>query len=263
MEEKKGMSPILIILLTILATCLIIFGVWFGIRYVNKVEKPQPGEPEEVSTVVGDEPSGSGEVISDFPKKSDNGVLIATFQEFLTEEKVKTDFKNLKFEKNENTFVYNCQEYVKGRCTKIILSINDSVKIEEKLEYSVDHTTGEYDFYSESILDNSDKNIYKVGNYYVVYDYVYAGADLNYIDIYKGLNKVYENYDVKREYWTNENFVGDNSGIIVQPVIVNGVLHFIEAGDTYGEMKYNTIDLLKDKIEVKLIKKINGYVQER
>ncbi len=97
MEEKKGMSPVLIVILSVLAICLIAFGVWFGIRYVNKVEKTQPGEPEEVSTIVEDEPTTNTSYVGEYEAKA-----TLEFEGEIVDEGVYQLIL-----RSDNTFVYN------------------------------------------------------------------------------------------------------------------------------------------------------------
>jgi hypothetical protein len=58
MEEKKnGMSPILIVILTILGTCLVGFLVWYGVNYFKGEEKvnssvDEPSNAETSDNVV-------------------------------------------------------------------------------------------------------------------------------------------------------------------------------------------------------------------
>ncbi len=50
-EKKKGMSPILIVILTIIGICLVGFCVWYGVNYFKGEEKPveQPSSNVEQS----------------------------------------------------------------------------------------------------------------------------------------------------------------------------------------------------------------------
>lgn len=115
----------------------------------------------------------------------------------------------------------------------------------------------------DELLEDFNKyeyeKIYKVGEYYVFYEYTGGGLDLNTIIIYNKSNKVYSNDNVKSEYWLGEPGINGQKVNIV-PVSSNKVFHFVEQGDIdNNKLKYNTIDLSKDKIEVKLVKEFTGY----
>ena len=259
MEEKK-MPTLLIIVLSVLGICLVGFGIWYGVNYSRDLGEPEGPTPEP-STEEPTEPGFVGEKI-DFPQKSDDNVVIGRLTDFLTESTVKTNFKNLEFTKNENKIIFNCEHYVDQTtsCGEVKISINNefNLTIDTGYEYSLkgvyDTKDGAYDILGYNKL-------FKVNNYYVVYNDIGGGLDINTITIYDKSNKVYTNNLVKSAYGLN---VKDyyTSATNVPPVIVNNVLHFIQQKEDYSidKVKYNTIDLNKDKIEVNLVKEFTGYI---
>ncbi len=263
-ENKKGMSPILIVVLTIIGICLVGFCTWYGVNYFKGEEK---SVEEQSSVIEQQEPTNNdiGEKI-DFPQKSDEVALINGFFEMLTAKEVRTNFRNLKKEKNGNTFIYNCEEYDnEGKiCQSFALKINNEIT----LNYGVD--AWEKDTVNdETLLDEYLKKVwvstvYKVNDYYVVIDNedLGGGWDLLGIRIFNKSKQVYENNRVSQEYWLDESNTVYGTGFKTYPVIVNEKLHFISSDDNeYGKVKYNIIDLTKDKIEVEVLKTFNGYIE--
>ncbi len=263
-EKKKGLSPILIVILTIIGTCLVGLLVWYGINHFKGEEKsnipvdnPPVVNPETSTDLVGEK--------IDFPQKSDEeSVLLNGFYELLSTDEIKTNFKNLNKEKNGNTFVYNCEEYLDkySICTRVSLKINNEVSIEnwlvEEEHYDVlDDKQFLDDTFKNFKKENSEKS-YKVGKYYIFHNYGCCGLDFNTITIYDKTNTVYKNNLVKSFYSPTP----EAEEIYTIPVIVNNVLHFIQQPEDYAvnRVKYNTIDLSKDKIEVKLVKEFTGYI---
>ncbi len=265
-EKKKRMSPILIIILTIIGICLVGFCVWYGINYFKEEEKPNNPIDEPSSVIEQQEPTNNdiGEKI-DFPQKSDdNAILLNGFYELLSTDEIKTNFKNLKKEKNGNTFVYSCEKYLSNYsiCTEASLKINNKITLKNVLIDEFDYDMLDDQDFLSTILEflHHDVNgmIYKVGNYYIEVNYIGSGVDLNTITIYNDSNQVYTNNLVKTFYTIDADLEGEE--ITVTPVIVNNILHFIEQVDvSNNKLKYNTIDLSKDKIEVKLVKEFTGY----
>ena len=52
-EKKKGMSPVLIILIVLIGGCLLSAGLWYGINYLNR-DAEEPGDVEESSNLTED-----------------------------------------------------------------------------------------------------------------------------------------------------------------------------------------------------------------
>ena len=244
MENKKGIT----ILLTIVGLCLVGLGVWFAIKYFNGEESESEDEGSSNSVDL------IGERI-DFPQKSDDSVLIGEFYELLTESELKTNFKNLKKEKNGKTFIYNCEEYNKNEsvCGKIKLTINNEFSYEEQVPYGP---------CGSDISCFNKTNFYKVNGYYIAFVFGKdGGCDNNSVVIYKDSKEVYRlSLEVKTHYTVKAT---DESIINLTPVVANSVLHFVTQVDMidnkYGTLKYVTIDLTKDTIEVKSEKEFRGY----
>ena len=257
-EKKKGMPPILIVILSVLGTCLVGFCVWYGVNYSKGEEKPN--NPVDNPPVVN--PGSSSDLtadIIDFPQKSDDEAVIGRLTDFLSESIVKTNFKNLEFTKNGNDIVFNCEHYIDKTvsCGEVKVVINN--------DFNLTIDTG-YEASKEGIYDNmysaydilGYNKILKVNNNYIVYNDSGKSLDINTITIYNKSNRVYTNNLVKSFYSYGDNFVRANT----IPTIVNNVLHFIQQPEDYAvnRVKYNTIDLSKDKIEVKLVKEFTGYI---
>ena len=265
-ENKKGISPILIVILTIIGICLVGFCVWYGVNYFKGEEKHNNPVDEPSSVIEQQEPTNNdiGEKI-DFPQLNDKDtVLLSGFYELLSVDEIKTNFKNLKKEKVSNTFVYNCEEYLDkySICTHTSLKINDEITLNNILIDDSDYDMLDEQDYLSTVLEllhhDYDNTIYKVGDYYIDVDYIGGGLDLNSITIYNKSNKVYTNNLVKTFYSYGDNFIEVNA----IPTVVNGILHFIQQPEDYAvnRVKYNTIDLNKDKIEVNLVKEFTGYI---
>lgn len=86
-------------------TCLVCFGIWYGVNYFKDDEKPSPEIPvEEPNFQNPNEENNTpsyplGEKI-DFPQKSDeDAILLNVFFELLSVDEIKTNFNNLKKEK--------------------------------------------------------------------------------------------------------------------------------------------------------------------
>ena len=254
MEEKK-IPTIVVVLLTIVGTCLVGFGVWYGINYFKGGDKPSaPDTPVEQPSSSITSPAG-GKI--DFPQKSDDNVLIGGFFDLLTENELITNFKNLQKQNSGNTFVYNCEKYVKSEepingsdyvCGEVKLTLNNELSINATVPYGVCGI-------NKGCLKTID--IYKFNNYYVVVRYGGGGLDMNTIQIY---NKSTEEYNTQAtvitQYWLDEN---GTDVFYVKPAIVNDILHFVK-GNGSEKLNYNTIDLSKDKIEVKLLKEFTGHI---
>ncbi len=269
MEEKR-MSPILIVILSVLGTCLVGFVVWYGVKYFKNLEEPEEPTPE----MPVEQPSSSttspvGDTI-DFPKESDDGVVIGKLTDFLTEEVFKTNFKNLEFTKNGNKIILNCENYMDkvSSCGEVKININN--------DFSIMIDTG-YEAYKEGITDSmyafyetlACYKFFKANNYYIVYTHgvITSGTDNNKIQIYKGSNIVSNLSWVKSEYWVNqEDWHNSKKHFNIDPVIVNNVLHLVQqanewdSGD-FNKLMYETIDLSKDIIQVKLVKEFTTYFQ--
>jgi len=245
-ENKKSVSPILIAVLVLLGSCLLGIGAWYGLNYFKDNESDKP--VEEVSSKT----TSVGERI-DFPQKSDDSVFIGNFYKILSQKEIETDFKNLEKKVNGHTLIFNCEEYVKDEpsCAKIKLKIDDEFIYEEKVPYA---------------LGYDDIDIYKANNYYVVTIHpTEGGFEIGHIEIYKGLNMVLKKtiiygYELEDKY-SSTYVYNSNNYISVKPVIKNNTLYFVEVGndDDWDNLKYNTIDLSKDSIEVKLVKEFHAY----
>ena len=261
MEEKK-MPTWLVILLIVVGLCLVGFGIWYGVNYSKESEESPSNQTEEPSSVIEQqEPTNNdiGEKI-DCPQKSDEVALINGFFEMLTAKEVRTNLRDLKKEKNGNTFIYNCEEYDNEAkiCQSFALKINNEITLNYVVDAWEKDTVNDEALLDEYLKEVWGATVYKVNDYYVVID---NDEDLLGIRIFNKSKQVYENNSVSREYWLDENNVGEyTSSVTAEPTISNGIFHFVEAGENYGELKYNTIDLDKDKIEVKLVKKFRGYV---
>lgn len=240
MENKKKASPLLIAGLVLLCLCFFVVCFWLGMKFYDKENSEE--EPSENLT---------GEKI-DFPQATDVSAVIGEFYEILTEDKLKTDFKNLEKKVNENTLVFNCEEFDENEtsCAKVKLTINNEFEYEEEVPYALGT-------YNKIVF-------YKVNNYYIVYIKVEeGGCDANKLYIYKNNTQIYKSTLPIKSYYKLSDDINENI-IYLKPAVVNNVLHFVEQADANSSgnndsLKYNTIDLSKSEIEVNLVKQFNGY----
>ncbi len=265
MESKKSMPPILIVILTVIGTCLVGFLVYYGINYFKDEETPNNSVDDNPPNVV----SPVGEEI-DFPQKSDDSVALGNLSEYLSKEVFKTDFKNLEFTKNGNKLVISCEKYFDKiqSCGSIKVNINNEFDViigkEEQGSFSNAKDKDDLMYDPFDLLVKS-YYFFKTSKYYVVYNaYEYSMRDDNNIKIYNNSNEVYNVSWVKSGYWLNENDWLNNSKILnVNPVIVNETLHYVHQTDTsagnYGILVHYTIDLSKDVIQVTFVKEFAAY----
>ena len=209
MESKKSMSAILIVILTILGTCLVIFGVWYGIYYFKGEEKPNT--PTDNPPVVNPEPS-SDEILN-FPQEGGDKYLLEDLLELLPEGKINENFKNLTYTKDGNTYKYDCESYG-SKCNSVKVTINNETSIN-----TVDYN------------DRTGKlNLYKVGNYYVTI------TEHDYVAVLKIYNN---NKEVLSTKATLRVFIG-NALLSTKPIIVNNRLYYVEySGERLNDGTYN------------------------
>ncbi len=231
MEEKR-MPTIVIILLTIVGTCLVGFGVWFGVNHFKGEEKPSTPDNSV------DQPT-TAEILK-FPQNGGAEFLLNDLLELLPEGKVNENFKNLTYNKDGNLYKYDCENY-ESKCNLIKLTINNEVSI----------NTTDYNDRTSKI------NLYKIGNYYVTiseHDYVAA------LRIYS------EGREVLSTKATSRVFV-ENALLPTKPIIVNNRLYYVEyngerLNDGTYNCRYGYIDLMNgiNFVEIQSLKlKIDDY----
>ena len=256
-EKKKGISPILIVILSTIGTFLIIFGIYSGVNHFKGEEKTnnRGGESSEPSnnsdTPINSIPTGQvGEKI-DFPQKADNNfIYIGEFFNILNLENIGKNFKNLKKEVKENTLLYNCEKYITSdeACEEIKLTINNDISIKG--------------YFSTGIGDPSAEiHIYKFNSYYILFEHtVEGGWDNSILHVYKGSKQLLSKVVIS-EYWIEDGNDSNDNFINVKPIVANNTLHFVSSSSegNYVTLQYYTVDLSKDDIETKLIKEFKGY----
>ena len=82
-EKKKGMSPILIVILSIVVICLVGFCVWYGVNYFK-------GEEKSV-----EEPSSNVEQSPDSETKNNSCDAIKEPESYIENEKLSSEFKKV------------------------------------------------------------------------------------------------------------------------------------------------------------------------
>lgn len=270
-ENDKKTILLLLILLPIVIIASIV------INYSKKVENKNRDQAQETnSSTIVEQQSSMGKIIGekiDFPNLYDDNLSfyfmeLHNFYELLDAKEIRTNYKNLKKVKDGKTYTYNCDKYLSkySFCIESSLTYNGktykNVLLNEK-NYSMLNTYGAFlteetiNDAIETFKDSEYDKYYSIGRYYIEMEFFDSQRDLNSITIYDGINEVYsvEN-NIKTSYYLTDQKQEEQS---VSPIIINNVLHFVERGKNSNSLKYNTIDLTKDKIEVKLVKEFNGY----
>lgn len=238
----------LIIILLILMVGVLIFGCF---KYLNG--KNNNSNDETIDTIAGER--------IEFPQEFDDNILIGELSELLEGEE-KSNFKDLKKEKNGNTFIFDCISYDEkdSKCLGINVNVNNELYLNYLYTYN--------GFYKKF-------NFYKVNDYYVIIKYTIENESVE-INIYNNSSQVvYSNYLVHPYYWLNNKSINTNDDMVkVEPVIKDGILHFVEehiyelnseiknsnsALQNSKKLRYNIINLNKKEIEVNLVKEFNGY----
>ena len=231
MERRKKLIMLVIVLLIVIFIVLCFAG--YGVKKLKKDKDLTNNIPLEAI---------------DFPQKSDDDVFIGEFFDLLDNDIIKTPFSNFEKENNGNTFVFECAHFDKNDayCSAVNLKVNNELS----LNYLYHDLYKTIDFY-------------KVNNYYVVIEY--DKEDQINLRIFDKTKQVYSNYLVHSSYWLDKDYINtDNKKVEVKPIIINKTLHFVEEvnGDVKlgnSKLKYSTIDLSKNVIEVNLLKEFEGY----
>ena len=108
-EKKKGMSPILIVILSIIGICLVGFGIWYGVNYFKGEEKPIEEQP---SSQLNNQPSNNdGNILNgkilEFPQSGDNtSVKISQNEIYKVLNNVEKDNLEANLQQNGEYFEY-------------------------------------------------------------------------------------------------------------------------------------------------------------
>ncbi len=243
-DNKKGMSTILIVVLTIIGICLVGFCTWYGVNYFkgekelnNPVDEPSSNEiPSEPNSDFPEEAKLKGEILN-FPQGNDDLTNLVNSEELYNKKvEAESNFKDVKFEKNGSTIVFNCEKYDgdANECERTKINVNNN-----------------FDIYFDGWFENL--YLFKYNNYYILidsHDYTYG------MDIYINGSSVYKLGS--GETLGIEALLTEKEKFYVSPVIKDSKLYFVsftndEDDDGLFECKYQYINLNESTIKVNTI----------
>ena len=265
-ESKKGMSPILIVILVLVGSCLLGVGLWYGLNYFKGEDKPvdTPTEETNNSNVLTSE-------LKDIFYNNSSAIKIPLYP---SKEKVYENYEKINRKIGNLSVDYECIVYskvdfeygdehheTKNMCSTVKATINNNISFYYRVDYNeiipeivlaggeILETISEKDKNVNKIFVN-DKELLYYNDFFIDTHHWCCGTDTSTLIVYnKSGSKVFEvKDDIRTVYFDLYN---------LNPTVKDSKLYYMKSNNEVCELNY--VDLTTNNLSSTFVKKLPGY----